>query len=79
MHVNMSVAATGSVRSGTNMYVSSVLTRSRTSISALAQKPRILEQSLVQGRIETQEDETESRLTMPLLGKIWKEMAAHLP
>lgn len=74
----MTVPAMGSTRASTNSYVSAVLTRSRTSISALAQKPRILEQSLVQGRVERDADETESRLTMPLLGKIWKEMAAHL-
>ena len=77
MHVNMSVPA-GAVRASTNNYVSSVLTRGRTSISALAQKPRVLEQTLVQGRAETHVDENESCLTMPLLGKIWKEMAAHL-
>jgi hypothetical protein len=74
----MSVPATQVVRASTNNYVSSVLTRSRSSISALAQKPRILERSLVQGRVDTEADKTESRLTMPLLGKIWKEMAAHL-
>ncbi|MFH0909036.1 MAG: hypothetical protein V1929_09760 [bacterium] len=72
------VAATGAVRASANKYVSGALTRSRTSISALAQKPRILEQALVQGRADAQVEETESRLTMPLLGKIWKEMAAHL-
>ena len=76
MHVNMSVPA--SVRSGTNQYVSAVMSRGRSSISALAQKPRILEQTLAQGRSEPVKDDEGSRLTMPLLGKIWKEMAAHL-
>jgi hypothetical protein len=55
-----------------------VLSRSRSSISAISQRPRILEQTLAHDRQKPVKDDTGSRLTMPLLGRIWKEMAAHL-
>jgi hypothetical protein len=78
MTIGRQGAVAGVARAGANHYVSAVLSRSPTSISALAQKPRIHEQALSHGRPEATADETESRLTMPLLGRIWKEMAAHL-
>jgi hypothetical protein len=64
-------------RASANMYVSASLSRSRPPASVLAQKPQVFERVLKQAKPDP-EPEADSCLTMPLLGRIWKEMAARL-
>ena len=66
-------------RASANLYVSASITRSRVPSSVLAQKPQVFERVLKQQQQDPEPaPSADSCLTMPMLGRIWKEMAARL-
>lgn len=64
-------------KTGVNLYVSAALARPRISSATLAQKPQVFERALKQQGQESPAA-ADSCLTMPLLGKIWRDMTARL-
>jgi hypothetical protein len=54
------------------------MSRSRGSNSVLAQKPQVFERVLKQSGGQEPVVDLSSCLTMPALGRIWKELAARL-
>ncbi|HEY8241492.1 MAG TPA: hypothetical protein VIH35_08595 [Kiritimatiellia bacterium] len=64
-------------RASTNAYVSAALSRSRVPTAVLAQKPQVFERVLKQNGQEPT-IAMDSCLTMPALGRVWKELAARL-